>query len=99
MTILQLLADFGVFLGWLFSSLKTIFLCLLSPVSYIFTYLKVIIGSFFLPPATPELSYTFSSEVLDIFNAIPNWSIVSAVLGALVILIIGFATFKLILRA
>ena len=98
MTILQLLSDFGVFFGWFFSSLKTIFLCLLAPVSYIFTYLKIIIAAVFSSAPTPEVSYQFGQNVLAVFDKIPYWTTLSAIIGALIVLVLGVSTLKLILK-
>jgi hypothetical protein len=99
MTILQLISDFGLFLSWFFLGIKTIFVSILAPIGFIFSLLRIIIGAIFLTPPNPALTFTFSQDILDVFNSIPSWSVVSSVLGAIVIFIIGIATFKLLLHS
>jgi hypothetical protein len=99
MSVLQLLSDFGIFLSWFFAGIKTIFISILAPVSFIFSLLKAVLGAIFLAPPNPSITYTFSQDILDVFNTIPSWSVVSSVLGAIIIFMIGIATFKLLLHS
>jgi len=99
MTILQLISDLGWFISWFFLGIKTIFVSILAPVGFIFILLKSILGAIFITPPNPAITFTFSQDILDVFNSIPSWSVVSSVLGAIVIFIIGIATFKLLLHS
>lgn len=93
--IVQPILDFFSFFHWLFANLRIIFICLLSPVNYIFAVVKFFWASAFLTPANPDLSYTFSPQVLAVFNALPFWSSFTAVIGAVIILVGGIAILKL----
>lgn len=85
---------FVVFGVWL----KTIFLSLLTPVIYFFTIIRWFFTTAFQTPSIPEVSFNFSAEILDVFNTIPYWSVLSSVLGAIVLMLAGVAMLKLLLK-
>lgn len=93
------LADIFVFVNWFGYNLKNIFVSMLSPITYFFNVLRFFFGTAFSTPPPPEATYTFSQEVLDVFQAIPNWTIFSSVLGAGIIFIIGISSLKLLLKS
>jgi len=90
--------DIFVIVVWLGISLKTIFLSITSPVVYFFNVVRWFFATAFQTPQLPEASYTFSQEVLEVFNTIPNWSVISIVLGAVVLMLGGVAILKLLLK-
>jgi hypothetical protein len=90
--------DFFVFIGWLFANLKVIFTGLLSPVNYIFNVLRYFWSSAFLTPPNPDLTFVFSQDVLNVFDAIPHWSSFVLVIGAVVLVVGGIAILKLFLH-
>jgi len=93
------LNDIFVFINWFGVNLKNIFVSILAPITYFFNVLKFFFGSAFGTPPPPEATFTFSQEILDIFQAIPNWPIFSSVLGAIIIFVIGLSGLKLLLRS
>jgi hypothetical protein len=97
-TLIQSVLDFIAFFQWLFANLKIIFTCLLSPISYVFNVIGHFWSSAFLTPPTPDLVYTFSPEVLAVFNSIPHWAIFTAILGAVIIVFGGIAILQLFLH-
>lgn len=97
--IVHYIMDLFILIGWMGSVLKNIFLALLAPINYIFTFIKVFFSKAFsstLPD--PEATYSFSSDIISIFEAIPHWTIFGSVLGAVLVIIIGIATLKLFLN-
>jgi hypothetical protein len=90
--------DIIIFFGWFFSNLKTIFVFLLSPVSYFFTFLKTFISALGQAPSTPAVSYAFSTDTLAVFDAIPHFDTFKLVLGAIIIFLGGVAILKLLLN-
>lgn len=90
--------DIFIFFVWLGVALKTIFLAIVSPLLYFFNVLRWFFGTAFSTPATPELNYIFDPAVLEVFNAIPYWHVISLVLGAIVLLLVGVGTLKLLLK-
>jgi hypothetical protein len=94
-TFFHTITDLALFVQWLFANLKIIFTSLLSPVNYIFGVIRYFWSSAFLTPPTPDLVYTFSPQVLAVFNSIPHWAIFTSVLGAVIILTGGIAILKL----
>jgi hypothetical protein len=96
--IFHFLIDVFVFITWLFAGLKVIFLALLSPITYFFTTLRFTFSQAFSTPPAPDVSYTFSSGVLEVFQAIPHWQAIQVVCGVGLIVVLGIATIKLLLR-
>ena len=91
------LNDVFVFLGWFFNNIKEIFLFLLAPVSYFFTFLKTFISALGQTPSNPAISYAFSSDTLAVFNTIPHFDTFRVVLGAIIVFLGGIAILKLLL--
>ena len=92
------LNDVFVFISWFFINLKNIFLSLLAPIAYFFNTLRFFFTTAFGTPPPPEATFTFTQEVLDIFQAIPNWAIFSSVIGAIIMFVIGISGLKLLLK-
>lgn len=90
--------DIFTLIAWLGTSLKTIFTALLTPINYLVSVLRFFWVRAFQTPPNPELTYSFSSEVLEVFNTIPHWQVIANVLGAVVILVAGIAIFKILLK-
>lgn len=93
------LNDIFVIINWLGVNFKNIFVSLSSPLTYFFNILRFFFSTAFSTPPNPEITFTFSQRVLDVFEAIPHWQVLSSVLGAGVILIIGVSGLKLLLRS
>lgn len=92
------LNDIFVFFVWIGAALKNIFLAIVSPLLYFFNVLRWFFTTAFGEIPSAELTYTFSPEVLEVFDAIPHWDLVSLVMGAIILLLAGVATLKLLLR-
>ena len=97
-TIFHSANDLFVFVSWLGYCLKMIFLSLLSPISYFFDVLRFFFGTAFTTPSAPEITYTFSDQVMAVFTAVPHWTILASVLGAIIIMICGIGCLKLLLK-
>jgi len=96
--IVHYITDAFLFMSWLAYSLKTIFLALLAPVNYFFQILKSFFGTAFGTATTPSVTYTFTDQVMEIFQAIPYWSTYGTILGAVLILVLGLSSIKLLLK-
>ncbi len=77
---LHYLNDTWVFLGWLFSVIGQLISLFLLPLNYIFQFLKGFLGTAFASPS--DYSYTWPSEVLGLFQHIPQWDTFGVVCGA-----------------
>jgi hypothetical protein len=77
---LHYLNDTWVFIGWLFSVIAQLVSLFLLPLNFIFQFLKGFLSTAFSAPT--NYSFTWSSEVLAVFQHIPLWSTMSVVLGA-----------------
>jgi uncharacterized membrane protein len=76
---LHYINDTWVFLGWIFSVIGQLVSLFLLPLNFIFQFLKGFLSSAFATPT--DYSFTWSSEILAVFNHIPLWSTMSLVLG------------------
>jgi hypothetical protein len=90
--------DALLFFGWFFANLKVIFTSILSFANYIFIVLGHFLRVISQTPPAPQFTYTFSADVLAVFNSIPNWAIISTILGAVIIFAGGIAILKLFLH-
>lgn len=88
-------SDVFVFAGWLFYNLKILVSNLFLPVRFIYTYLRNFVESAFLSSETSAKAiWSFPAEIMNFFQGIPYWSILSSVLGLGILIIIGIATLK-----
>ncbi len=91
----QNVVDFFISIVYFFNYVFEIFKSLFSPIEYIFYYLKAIftglIGSISYEP-----SITFNDTAMAIFNAIPNFSVLMAIIGGMLSLLVVFATIKIL---
>lgn len=92
------LNDIFVFFAWLGVALKTIFLSIASPLLYFFNVLRWFFSTAFQNLPEPELIPVFAEEVLEVFNTIPHWELIGTILGSIVLLFVGIATLKLLLK-
>jgi hypothetical protein len=97
-TIFHNFNDIFVFFVWIGVALKTIFLAIVSPLLYFFNVLRWFFTSAFGALPEAELTYAFPPEVLEVFSAIPHWDLLSLIMGAIILLLAGVATLKLLLR-
>lgn len=93
------LNDVFVILGWLANYLKIIFTSLLAPLNYFFVFLKSFFSNALSTPATNEIAFTLPSNIVEFFNTIPNFPILTSILGFVLIFVIGIASLKLLLHS
>ena len=67
---------------YLFDQLGGLFEICFIPLTWIFNFVNGFFISAFTTPATPEITWVFSDEVLAVFNAIPYWNVLTFSLGA-----------------
>jgi len=90
--------DIFIIFTWLGLSLKTIFLSLVSPIIYFFNIVRWFFAIAFGTPEAPEITGVFTEGILELFATIPYWSTFSSVIGAIVLMLGGVATLKLLLK-
>lgn len=89
------ITDVFVFAGWLFSNFKIFFGNVLLPIRYVYSFLKEFIDTALISPTTSAKSiWNFPDNIMSVFNAIPYWTTISAVLGIAVIILVGFSILK-----
>lgn len=94
----QTASDIIIFFGWFFENASQTLLQILSPVRYIFTFTKNFFISAFASPESYEEIWVFSDGILGIFNSIPYWPVLIAVLGVGLMIIFGIVILKVFLR-
>jgi hypothetical protein len=94
----QTASDFLIFLGWTWQNFITILDKVFLPVQFVYTFLKGLVVSAFSTPITPASIWSFNSQTLQVFNAIPYWdTLILVLILGLTILMIVFI-FKQFLR-
>jgi hypothetical protein len=96
--LIHYVSDVFIFLGWLFSILKELIMTFLSPVAYTFNFLKSFTLSAFSGAQSPPVSYTFSNEIMSVFNTIPYWSVLCSIIGVAILVILGIVILRLFLN-
>jgi len=95
--LIHYISDFFIFLGWLFSAIKELFLAILLPIGYITAFLKGLITNMIKTPIAPETPI-ITPETMGIFESLPYWAVLSQILGFCMIFIIGIGIIYLILK-
>lgn len=95
---LHYINDGAVFFGWVGSILKEVFLTFVMPFSYLFSFLKALLATAFVTP-TNFTGYTWNSDILGIFSAIPYWDTLKVVIGIAISLMFLFFVLRTILRS
>lgn len=80
---------------YFFEIAKQIFFALWQPVLFFFNFFQSYIQKL-NEPITYGSPLTFVSGVSTILNAVPSWSVLSTVIGAAFLFLIGFAAIKII---
>lgn len=94
----QIASDFVIFLGWFFQNLGDLLVAIFLPIKYIFTFIKGFFERAFTSPVPAENIWQFNGETLAIFNAIPYWTEMLAMLSVAILLIFGFFILKTFLK-
>jgi len=94
-TFFHTFSDLVLFFSWTGEILGKILYKLGSPFVYVFNFLKNTFSIGFSTPDAPDLTYTFSTSTLAVFDAIPHWQTLTTILGIAFTLFVGIAIFKL----
>ena len=94
----QIASDFITFLGWFWQNLGEVWSYVISPVKYVFTFVKSFFLSALTPPIPAEEIWVFPSNVLSVFNAVPYWHTIISVIAISLMLIFSFYIIKQFLK-
>ena len=94
--IIHMISDAGIFFLFLFQIAKSIFLVILNPLIYLLTLIYTFISNLFNFNFSYEAPIEISETAQEILNFIPYWSVLSTVIGAIFISLIGFKIFKIL---
>jgi hypothetical protein len=75
---------FDVFyvIQYIFSNLVEVFDIVFTPINFSFNFVKGFFDGISTTPPETAISWTFGTEIIDIFNAIPHWSLFMYAVGA-----------------
>lgn len=90
---LRYVVEFFLAIGWIISNLISILGMLLSPISYLFIFLKVFIQAILTTPASSNL-FTVNAQALTALTQLPYWSTLTSILIALIAVAGVVATVK-----
>jgi len=94
--LIHLFTDIGIFFLYLFQIAKSIFLVILNPLIYLLTLIYTFISNLFAFDFTYEPAIEISTNAQEILNFIPYWSVLSTIIGAIFLMLIGFRIFKIL---
>ena len=66
--------DLIIFIGWVFHNLTLVLKQVFLPVRFVYAFLKSAISSAFATPITPDLPFSFNSDVMALFHTIPYFN-------------------------
>jgi hypothetical protein len=91
----QTASDFIVLIGWLWINLLSLVKSAFAPLTFIFVFLKQFITSALTSPQAYTPLWTFPANIKEIFSSIPYFSVLFSATLISLLVIIGFAIFKL----
>jgi hypothetical protein len=86
--------DFFYIAQYLIDNLGNLFAIIFTPLTWIFNFVKGFFVSAFAPPVEPTITWTFSNEILSVFNAIPYWNIFIFAIGSGIAILVLVFIFK-----
>lgn len=97
-TFFHTFSDLFLFASWTGEMIGSIFSKLSLPFQFVYNFFKNIYTYGFATPSDPEITYTFSTSTIAVFETIPYWSTLIMVLGIGLVLVVGLGIFKLITK-
>jgi hypothetical protein len=88
---IQLVSDFFILLGWLWTSFFSLVSKVFLPVQYIYTFLKTFLAGALAAPAASQP--VFDNTIVSFFQSIPYFPVLSG--GIVIALALMFAIFLL----
>ncbi|MFA5031257.1 MAG: hypothetical protein WC495_06770 [Patescibacteria group bacterium] len=83
--------DIFYVIEYIFSNLANVFLIIFTPINFAFNFVKGFFDGIAIAPPETAISWTFDSEITDIFSAIPHWDLLMYAVGAgLSVLVLGW---------
>ncbi len=89
--------DFFYIGQYLVDNLGDLFAIIFSPLTWIFNFIKGFFISAFADPVEPTITWVFSPEILEVFEAIPYWGTFTFAIGAGMTILILVFIFKRLL--
>lgn len=87
----QSIQDFFVFIGWLFQSVIHLFGQVFLPVRFFYAFLQSLFSTAFSAPIIPEKIWSFDTQTLAVFQAVPYFNVlIYACVAGVAILFIVF---------
>lgn len=76
---------------YIFSNLAGVFTIIFTPINFAFNFIKGFFDGIITPPPETAISWAFPDNIVDVFNAIPYWSVLMYAVGAgLSIIVLGW---------
>jgi len=79
---------------YLVDNLGNLFAIVFTPLTWIFNFVKGFFISAFTAPVEPTITWTFSEEILGIFQHVPYWNVLMFAIGAGISVLVLVFIFK-----
>lgn len=89
-------SDFGLFFVFLYETGKSIFIALSSPVIFVFNFLHQFLTKLFTGNIDYQPKIELAGDVQDILELIPYWTTIQTIIGAIFLVLIIVAIFKVL---
>jgi len=97
--VFHLILDAFTAVGYITHIFFVFFKGLIRPFEYFFSYLSSGITSLFSPMNyTTDLSWQLPTNIIEVFEAIPYWSVFAYSLTAIILFLVGYKIFRLIIK-
>lgn len=82
---------------YLIDNLQDLFEIVLTPLAWVFNFVKGFFISAFVEDTAPAITYVFPDEIIGVFNSIPYWSTFTFGIGAGISILVLVFIFKRLL--
>jgi hypothetical protein len=79
---------------YLIDNLGNLFAIIFTPLTWVFNFVKGFFVSAFATPVEPTITWTFSSDILAVFQSIPYWSVFTFAIGSGVAILVLVFIFR-----
>jgi len=86
--------DFFYIAQYLIDNLGELFNIILTPLAWIFNFVRGFFVSAFTTPVEAEITWVFTDEILEVFSSIPYWNIFTFALGSGIAILVLVFIFK-----
>ena len=95
--VFHILIDIVYSIQYIFDNLSDVFSIIFQPLNFAFNFIKGFFDGISVAPPETAITWTFDTEILDVFNSIPHFSLfMYAIFGGISIIIFSWIVYHLL---